>query len=59
MDFREENNNNDFVNDSVITKKVLQVIVRSTTELQKLINKILDVAKNGIQPLKANNKSCT
>jgi hypothetical protein len=59
MDFREENNNNDFVNDSVITKKVLQVIVRSTTELQKLINKILDVAKNGSQPLKANNKSCT
>ena len=60
MDFREENNNNnDFANDSDITKKVLQVIVKSTNELQKLIIKILDVAKSENQPLNANNKSYT
>jgi signal transduction histidine kinase len=60
MDFREENNNNDdFANDSDITKKVLQVIVKSTNELQKLIIKILDVAKSENRPLNANNKSYT
>jgi signal transduction histidine kinase len=58
MDFREENNNNDdFTNDSDITKQVLHVIVKSTNELQKLIIKILDVAKNENQPLNTNNKS--
>src|SRR5689334_124555 len=44
MDFEGDDNINTYNHNT--TKKVLKVIVRSANELQKLINDILDIAKN-------------
>lgn len=44
MDFEGDDNINTYNHNT--TKKVLKVIVRSANELQKLINDILNIAKN-------------
>ena len=44
MDFEGDDNNNTYNYNTA--KKVLKVIVRSANELQKLINDILNIAKN-------------
>jgi signal transduction histidine kinase len=41
-----KNSTNDYDNEPISTKRTLQVIVRSADELQKLINKVIDVAEN-------------
>jgi signal transduction histidine kinase len=53
MDFEQDNNNDDdnMLNNNTL-QKVLQVIVRSANELQKLINEIFNAAdKNESQTL--------
>jgi hypothetical protein len=44
MDFEGDDDNNTYNYNTI--KKVLKVIVRSANELQKLINDILNIAKN-------------
>ena len=44
MDFEQDNNNDDSMLNNDTFQKVLQVIVRSANELQKLINEIFNAA---------------
>jgi hypothetical protein len=44
MDFEHDNNNDDSMLNNNTFQKVLQIIVRSANELQKLINEIFNAA---------------